>query len=115
MALAYYDKDPAALDTTKVMVDLQAQYSSFRYVEDTYFQLSFGHLDGYSAMYCTYMCRWSSPRIYSVSSSKTACSTGKRPSAIAPWFWRPAARGTRRRWCETFSGEITPSMPLRVG
>jgi len=37
--------------------ELQEKYTTFKYVEDTYFQLSFGHLDGYSAIYYTYM--WS--------------------------------------------------------
>lgn len=57
VSLNYYDKDPTALDTTAVMRQLQDEYSPFDYVDDTYFQLSFGHLDGYSAMYYTYM--WS--------------------------------------------------------
>ncbi len=35
----------------------RSSYTPFKYVEDTYFQLSFGHLDGYSAVYYTYM--WS--------------------------------------------------------
>ncbi len=57
VSLAYYDRDPRGLDTTALMRDLQAKYSQFKYVDDTYFQYSFGHLDGYSAIYCTYM--WS--------------------------------------------------------
>ena len=57
VSLRYYDRDPTGIDTTCVMRELQAQYSPFAYVDDTYFQYSFGHLDGYSAMYYTYM--WS--------------------------------------------------------
>jgi thimet oligopeptidase len=33
------------------------RYTPFRHVEGTYFHESFGHLDGYSALYYTYM--WS--------------------------------------------------------
>jgi thimet oligopeptidase len=57
VSLGYYDRDPAGLDTTVLMKELQGKYSPFQYVDDTYFQLSFGHLDGYSAVYYTYM--WS--------------------------------------------------------
>ena len=57
MSLEYYDRDPKGLDTTALMKDLQAKYSPFAYVDDTYMQYSFGHLDGYTATYYTYM--WS--------------------------------------------------------
>jgi len=57
VALDYYDRDPHGLDTTALMKELQTKYSPFAYVDDTYFQLSFGHLDGYNALYYTYM--WS--------------------------------------------------------
>ncbi len=57
VSLDYYDRDPKGVDTTALMKDLQKKYSLFPYVEDTYFQASFGHLDGYSAIYYTYM--WS--------------------------------------------------------
>jgi Zn-dependent oligopeptidases len=57
LSLNYYNRDPATLDLDRLMIDLQNQYSPFPYVEDTYLYASFGHLDGYSAMYYTYM--WS--------------------------------------------------------
>ena len=57
VSLNYYNRDPQGLDTTAMMKELQDQYSPFPYVDDTYFQYSFGHLDGYSAIYYTYM--WS--------------------------------------------------------
>jgi thimet oligopeptidase len=57
MSLHYYDRCPDNIDTTALMKELQSRYSPFSYVEDTFFQYSFGHLDGYSAMYYTYM--WS--------------------------------------------------------
>ncbi len=57
VSLNLYDRDPTGLNTTNLLRDLQAEYSPFAYVDDTYFQYSFGHLDGYSAIYYTYM--WS--------------------------------------------------------
>ncbi|NHN54422.1 Zn-dependent oligopeptidase [Calidifontibacter sp. DB0510] len=44
-------------DLTELLREKQAAYSVFPYVEDTHFHCSFGHLDGYSSGYYTYM--WS--------------------------------------------------------
>ena len=57
LSLSLYDRDPARLDTTALSRELQNRYSPFPYVDGTYMQASFGHLDGYSAIYYTYM--WS--------------------------------------------------------
>lgn len=57
ISLGFYNQNPAKLDLDKTMKDLQAEYSPFAYVDDTYFYASFGHLNGYSAIYYTYM--WS--------------------------------------------------------
>jgi thimet oligopeptidase len=57
MSLDYYKGNPKDLDTTKMMAQLQEKYTPFKYVADTHMQTSFGHLNGYSAVYCTYM--WS--------------------------------------------------------
>jgi thimet oligopeptidase len=56
-SLEFHARDPNGLDTTRLMAELQDRYTPFKYVEGTYFQESFGHLDGYSAIYYTYM--WS--------------------------------------------------------
>jgi thimet oligopeptidase len=56
-SLELHRRDPRGLDTTAVVAELQARYTPFRHVPGTYFQESFGHLDGYSAIYYTYM--WS--------------------------------------------------------
>lgn len=56
-SLEFHARDPQKLDTTKLMAELQDRYTPFKYVEGTYFHESFGHLDGYSAIYYTYM--WS--------------------------------------------------------
>ena len=57
MALDFYNRDPANIDLTGLMKASQAKYSPFPYVDNTYFYTSFGHLDGYSALYYSYM--WS--------------------------------------------------------
>jgi thimet oligopeptidase len=56
-SLELHRRDPVGLDTTALVGQLQERYTPFRHVEGTYFQESFGHLDGYSAIYYTYM--WS--------------------------------------------------------
>ncbi len=57
VSLQLHHRDPAGLRSTDLLQQLQKVYSPFAYVPDTHFQLSFGHLDGYSAIYYTYM--WS--------------------------------------------------------
>ena len=37
--------------------EAQERLTPYRYVDGTFLHLGFGHLDGYSAIYCTYM--WS--------------------------------------------------------
>src|SRR5438094_592974 len=57
LSLEYYDRDPAALETTEL---LEATYRKFPLVPfhpGTHFQCNFGHLNGYSAIYYTYI--WS--------------------------------------------------------
>jgi thimet oligopeptidase len=57
LSLSIYDRDPKTVDTTAMVKDLINKYTPTAYVEGTHFQTSFGHLDGYSAVYYTYM--WS--------------------------------------------------------
>ena len=57
LSLSLYNRDPKGLDTTKLSKELQNKYSMYKFVDGTAFQCSFGHLDGYSAIYYTYM--WS--------------------------------------------------------
>jgi thimet oligopeptidase len=56
-SLGCYDRDPSTITTTDLMVDLVKKYQPFPFVDGTHFQCAFGHLDGYSAVYYTYM--WS--------------------------------------------------------
>jgi len=57
LSLSVYDRDPKLVDTTALVKEITNRLTPYRYVEDTHFQTSFGHLDGYSAVYYTYM--WS--------------------------------------------------------
>lgn len=57
LSLSIYDRDPKAVNTDTLARELTERYEPFPVVEDTHFQTSFGHLDGYSAVYYTYM--WS--------------------------------------------------------
>ncbi|NBD11481.1 M3 family metallopeptidase [Corallococcus silvisoli] len=57
LSLELYRRDPKGLDATSLVRELQGQYIPFPYLEGTYFHLTFGHLDGYSSNYYTYM--WS--------------------------------------------------------
>jgi thimet oligopeptidase len=57
LSLNLYNRPPDGLDPTALVAELQSRYTPFPYVKDTYFHLAFGHLDGYSAIYYTYM--WS--------------------------------------------------------
>ena len=57
LSLGLHDRDPQGVDTTAFVREMQRRYSMYDHVDGTYFQLSFGHLDGYSALYYTYM--WS--------------------------------------------------------
>ena len=57
LSLDLYSRNPKGLDSTELVAQLQDRYTPFKYVKGTYMQESFGHLDGYSAIYYTYM--WS--------------------------------------------------------
>jgi thimet oligopeptidase len=49
--------DPSGMDMIEVERSTMERHTPFRHVPDTYMHLSFGHLEGYSATYYTYM--WS--------------------------------------------------------
>jgi len=57
LSLDLYARNPKGLDSTELVAQLQDRYTPFKYVKGTYMQEAFGHLDGYSAIYYTYM--WS--------------------------------------------------------
>jgi len=55
LSLRIHEQVPDELTAT--VRETQAQYSVFPYIDDTHFHCAFGHLDGYSSGYYTYM--WS--------------------------------------------------------
>jgi thimet oligopeptidase len=57
ISLDLYNRDPKGVDSDKLVAHLQEQYTPFKYVEGTHMHTAFGHLNGYSAVYYTYM--WS--------------------------------------------------------
>ncbi|HYM81201.1 MAG TPA: M3 family metallopeptidase [Candidatus Limnocylindria bacterium] len=57
LSLSIYNRPPAQVDSDSIMKALVMRYQPFPFVDETHFQCSFGHLDGYSAVYYTYM--WS--------------------------------------------------------
>lgn len=57
LSLSIYDREPSKVNTDALVKSITDQYSPFPYVSDTHMQAAFGHLDGYSAIYYTYM--WS--------------------------------------------------------
>jgi thimet oligopeptidase len=57
ISLDFYNRDPQGLDTDKLVAQLQTKYTPFKFVDGTHMQTAFGHLNGYSAIYYTYM--WS--------------------------------------------------------
>ncbi len=57
LSLAYYSRDPAGIDTTALAKELNERYYPVPWYDGTHFQCNFGHLNGYSAVYYTYL--WS--------------------------------------------------------
>jgi thimet oligopeptidase len=57
ISLRLHDRDPRGLDTTTVVFDASKEFSPIVMPEGTAMQASFGHLEGYTALYYTYM--WS--------------------------------------------------------
>lgn len=57
LSLEYHRLSPESLDLTDEMLKLEATYSPYPHQKDTYFYANLGHLNGYSAIYYTYM--WS--------------------------------------------------------
>ena len=57
LSLEYYKGDPTGIDTTETLEAIYRRFPLVPYHPATHFQCSFGHLNGYSAIYYTYM--WS--------------------------------------------------------
>lgn len=57
LSLSCYDQNPSLVNTDELVKALREKYTPFKHVPGTHMQTAFGHLDGYSAIYYTYM--WS--------------------------------------------------------
>lgn len=57
LSLQLHSRDPKTIDMPKIVAELQETITPYRFVENTFFEESFTHLNGYSAIYYTYM--WS--------------------------------------------------------
>jgi thimet oligopeptidase len=57
LSLSYYDRPPSAVNTDSIAQAVTRAYTLFPPVPDSHYQTAFTHLDGYSAIYYTYM--WS--------------------------------------------------------
>ena len=57
LSLLYYTRNATGIDTTEVLREAHARFPLIPHFEGTHFQCNFGHLNGYSAIYYTYM--WS--------------------------------------------------------
>jgi thimet oligopeptidase len=98
VSLGYHNRDPKGLDTTQLSAQLQEKYTPYKFVPGTYFQEAFGHLDGYSAVYYTYM--WSlviAKDMFSAFSAqgdimKPEMATKYRRTVLEPGGSKPAAK-----------------------
>lgn len=54
ISLAYYNSPPDGMDLTEVWKANYNRYGNYAYIEGAHPYASFGHLDGYSAIYYTY-------------------------------------------------------------
>jgi Zn-dependent oligopeptidase len=97
VSLSCYSLDPTTIDTDALVKETTARYQPFPYVDGTHFQCAFGHLNGYSAVYYTYM--WSlviAKDMFSQFDRKNLLSPGVakkyRETVLAPGGSAPAAK-----------------------
>ncbi len=57
LSYGYHSRNPEGMDLMAVVLETGKSYSPFSHIDQTYDFASFGHLEGYSSMYYTYM--WS--------------------------------------------------------
>ncbi len=54
LSLQFHNEDPSNFNLNERMKEIERKYSPYPHMKGTHFHLSFGHLDGYSAIYYTY-------------------------------------------------------------
>jgi thimet oligopeptidase len=115
MSLSCYDRPPAEVDTDQLIRTLTEQYQPFPFVEGTHWQCAFGHLNGYSAVYYTYM--WSlviakdmfskfdkanlfEPTVAKLYRDRVLAPGGSVPAAdlVSGFLGRPFSFESYRRW-----------------
>lgn len=96
LSLDLYENQGWAKDSTALVKKTMEQFTPYRYVPGTYLQASFGHLNGYSAVYYTYM--WSlviAKDLYTPFQSSgifnTATARRYRKTVLDPGGSKPAA------------------------
>jgi len=123
LSLELHRGDPAGLDPVAVERAALAAHTPFRHVDGTYLHLSFGHLDGYSAMYYTYM--WSMviakdlfTRFQAEGMRSAGTAAAYRDAVLVPGGSAPAAALVRdflgrdytfdayRRWLDGADGDV---------
>ena len=116
LSLELYRRDPAGLDPVAVEREAQERLTPYRHVDGTYLHLGFGHLDGYSAIYCTYM--WSlviAKDLFTVFAREGLLDPPRPRTATAHACWPRAARPPPPTWSATSSAARTTSPPTRPG
>jgi thimet oligopeptidase len=96
VSLDLYDRPPAEVNSDQVVSSLEPDFTPVPRMKDTHFQTAFGHLDGYSAVYYTYM--WSlviSKDMFSAFDpndlTNPTVATRYRDTVLAPGGTKPAA------------------------
>lgn len=116
-SLACYDRDPSGVDAGALFQDLVRRYQPFPVVEGTHFECAFGHLNGYSAVYYTYM--WSlviskdlfskfdpanllAPGVAKEYRLKVLAPGGSKPAAelVSDFLGRPFNESAWKRWLD---------------
>ncbi|HMI31544.1 MAG TPA: M3 family metallopeptidase [Candidatus Limnocylindrales bacterium] len=95
VSLNIYNRPPSEVVTDRVVADLEPRFTPVPPMPDSHMQTSFGHLDGYSAVYYTYM--WSlviSKDMFSAFNKSNlldpTVATRYRDIVLAPGGTRPA-------------------------
>ena len=125
LSLAYHRDDPATFNLLDRMLELEKHYSPMPHQEDTYFYANLGHLNGYSAIYYTYM--WSKVIAVDLFSEFARAGLDNREVALrfrdrvlAPGGSKPAARLVedflgRAYSLDAFAASLEARDPVKVG